>query len=665
MPAPRPDLPAPTVESAAPTVESAAPTVQSAARGGRHIALVLAFTAAAARLAWGVLRPAPLGPDDPAPRVLAAFCFFVFWLCACLAWGAVLSALLRVQKHRALAAICFGSGGAALTAMALGHAGLVGYANGPLLETLLALGLVLNLLRRDAPRDGPRAPASTAEVAVACAIAATVALRALRALAPQGHPDALYYHLVGPRLWADAGRIYLPGGLPIVYHCGSWEALVLWGQTLLGGPGGGGLIEGQLFAQWLHALFAATGCALALGALLQPFSRTRGWLWLAALAGTCAASQCWPAWNAKNDWGASLWVLGGFGLLFEGAAPVAACCALLGLGFAAKPTAALAALPLGLLWLWWRPPPARAVLAGLAGFAAAAAPIAVRNALAVRDPFFPALDRVFHSPALSGSWRRHLEDVGKLDPATIGATAALLFRQSPLVLTLLLAPLAWLLRREIPKLAPLVVATLGALLLFVATAGPESSLRLFGPGSMLVCATAVLAVEDLTHRAPRLRWPAWGATGVAVLAFAGLPIRALPQALAQPVSSELLRTSGPQTPYAHAGGDAMAWLRLHADPGELVALPTDDRVYYLSGLRFVSIPEVPALDRAFDSIERTDELVAALRKLGARWVLDLPSWRREQPNRLLPLLADLERRAPQAVAFRGAQAKVIDLARAP
>jgi hypothetical protein len=628
-----------------------------------------------------LLRGPPADPDGDfgGLQILGAFLVFVFFAHATLAWGNLLARAAGVSDRSLFVAAALGTAGAALASFALSHAGLIGPARADLLRGLLLLGLAvdagLSLRKASAPSPSLSPPASTlVERLLVTTLVAVVVLLSLKGAVPDGHPDPLYYHLLGPRLWSAEGRAYLPPQMPIVYLCWMWEYLYVWGHSLLGGAGAEGLIEGQLFGQWTHAVLGTGGCALALAALFRAHGADRVGSLLAALAGTCAAAMVWTGPLAKNDYGSSFWGLAGCALCslpaWRTPARLVIGAALVGLSLTAKLTVAFTILPLFAACLFFPrslvPLGGKGTGAVFLGLVLGSIPILSRNLLATGDPFFPLFAARLSSVPLSQTWEEHLvtfsglaEGAGQSSLALGWERLALLFRQSPLVLCLALPIVLPRARFGRPAFLPLWGAVATALVLYGTVVGERASLRLLGPGNLLVCGVSVLCLDWAAKALPAARTAIIGLSAAFVLFLCDLPWRIGLDLIELPPARDLIRHANRFVKYNPVGGDAKAFLRQHARAGELVVSLEDNRLYYLAHLDVVAIQETRELDARFRGLSDPAAFAAALKQMKARYVLDTTDWRAPFRGKLSRRLAPQVDRSPGAVLFQGDHARVI------
>ena len=306
--------------------------------------------------------------------------------------------------------------GLAIIAVAVLVAGLAGLVNGAL--ALGAALVALVLLRQPARawwrdligwlRAGVRSPGGGWSVFLAIFLALMLAMALLNALAPATKWDALVYHLTGPKLYIEAGRIH--GGLDnhFLGFPQLTEMLYLWLMAWRGAAAGAALV---------HWLFGALALTLVGGYTARRTGSARAGLFAAAtlLAGESLWWEfAWP----YADLTAMAYVAAGFVTLDRwresGAGrDLLAAGLFAGCAVGAKYTAVGAVAGLGALALWtiyshtkmnhsfpeagsFREAPGRYArawlraglvfaLAALAGFA----PWLLKNALLFGNPVYP------------------------------------------------------------------------------------------------------------------------------------------------------------------------------------------------------------------------------------------------------------------------------------
>jgi hypothetical protein len=635
-------------------------------------------------VAWllGVaLRPVPTDLDVRIgfSEIAGAFFTFCFFASCVFAWGRALSGRLFGVSSGPGMKLALGTAAAALCAALLGHLGFVGPKWVILHEVLLLSGVLL-----DMAHEGPRPSAGRLGLP-AMAVGGIIALAAASVLVgasiPRFHSDPLWDHLVGPRLWSDEGRIFLPLRDPMVLKCSYWQYLLLWGNSLLTGPDGKGLLEVQLFGQWLHALaFAAT--ASAIYELAGNFSRFPAWRALSALAGVSSELMCWTARFAKDDYGTLLWNVAGLVAFINasertGAAASTVAVAsgiVVGVGAAAKVTSVVPLACFLCVHLvvnrrrWFGTPTGRVRLGAFAlGAAAAAFPFVARNWWLTGSPTFPMLNEVFGSPLLSlrygGVFSIYQGRIVFEEWQLFADRIVAMMTSDPLALALIpaLGVLAW--RRALIGIDWLLAGPVLSLAVFLLTMGPPVgsddgtlNLRLAGMTIALGAAFAPLALEKLLTAA-RSNGRLAAAVGVAVAAISvgqlGRQFLVFPVIAGISQVNEAIRT-------LPIGGLAKTWLRLHANPCDLVVSTGDNQSYYLLQLNYLDVTADPAFDRWFAEDAGPAGAVRVLVTSGARWVLDTRHWDTEFWT---PLSANVGRFVdshPEVLAYADPRGFVID-----
>ncbi len=455
-------------------------------------------------------------------------------------------------------------------------------------------------------------------------------VRALTAALPSQHGDPLLYHLLGPRLWVEGGGFLMHPNLPNALLASSWECLYLWPQLFwFSSAPLYGLVEAQLFSQWLHLFLAWAGSALLVMRLFREFVR-ESWLPLVGLAALFIAGLHWTAPLAKNDVGIAFWVLGAVVFFVEAVRESSPRKALLsglfaGLAVCGKITALLSLGPLlAALFLFaapWRKHKffLRAVGAWSAGFFLGLLPIYARNYFLSGNPFFPLFPKVFPSPWMSKSWEAHFAQVHPSSPLhafpRIWGRAPELFFESPWIL-FALPLLGWVLARNGKREGTLVALLLGSFLayvIFVITQDSRIELRYLGPSLMLLAAGGILFLERFSGLFPPAQKAALFIALIALLASSKLPLHVLRKIWVSPLGVQALR--------AHSAGEAKAWLRAHAQDGFTV-VAGDNETYYLTPLGVAVLTERPDLDAANEETQLTGFVQKLCALTRARYLLD-------------------------------------------
>ena len=341
----------------------------------------------------------------------ALFFFFLSFAAALLGWGSLLARPLG----GGLAEIFLGASvvGVVFT-LVPGFAGWLHFR--ALFFAILFVGLWF------LPIERWLAPPALSRWVIAL-FAFVLGLRTLAAFLPQGHGDPLLYHLAGPALWAEAGRVHLNSDLPNVMLSASWEYLYLWPQIFFRPAGLNGQIAAQIFSQWIHLFWGWLGLAVLVARIARRFTLSEGRKFLFPFAGIFVASLQWTAGVAKNDSGVAFWSLGAWLLLSAALESGAASAATLvgagllaGLAITGKISAVIFLAPflsVAVLWHLWRAPMTvlrKAIICGVT-LLLTLLPIYVRNWIETGNPFFPMFATYFPSPWVSASWEAHFSVV--------------------------------------------------------------------------------------------------------------------------------------------------------------------------------------------------------------------------------------------------------------
>lgn len=639
----------------------------------------------------GVLHGASVNPDQnlSATKIIGCFLTFLFWALSVVVWGNLFCRLLKIDEGpQPVLALALGTLGASVVALALGYLGLLGYRFQWLMNLLLLTGHFLTYYGYSkgwlALPPGAEARvwrfrrlefADLVFMVIAAAVVSSLALGAL----PLGGSDELRYHLVGPRLWSEAGRIYLPPSVPLVMQCSYWENLFLWGDALLTGPLPFGLIEGQLFGQWTHALLGYGGVALALYALLSRVTRDRSWRALAVLMALCVPSMLFSARVAKNDWGASLWLISGLVVLFNATTVTRERAGsravlggvLVGAAIATKFTAAFAALGLLFAWGWWvrgqqnRGMRVRAAL----GVALGLLPILARNAYETGNPFFPAFNDLFQSPWLGPNWQWHqnLYEIRGVETSlkAWGEKLASFWHEVPIVSALLVLPIFWWRGRRPRPLVVLACGTVLGFLFFAAKMGLGfgDATRLFGPGLLLAAAVATLVVQllcdELRPALKRFVVP----LVVTSMAVFTIWYAQIPWGVWVDLFNDRIPTSTVMIRGFHIGGFAKGMVRTRFDPNTVIFSTGDNQIYYLLQANVAVIPEQPELDRRTAGVFDRLALLNTLRDMGGHYLIDSRHWNSHYWSRFAGIFGKLTFEHPEAIIVATASSDIFDLER--
>ncbi len=574
-----------------------------------------------------------------ATHYLGAFLIFLAFVISIFCAGRLLARYLARTEPDFIVDLGLGLGFFIVVAQIFGLAGAIGYFPNPWLTAAWFLPVCLFAFLRmefSFPRWGR--------------LEAVGILLALFPFAltwiPDSMPDPLYYHLTSARWWLDAGRIYFPPTNAGVFVAGSWDALYLWAGYFVGGPEGKGLVEQQLFGQWTHFLLGGIGTACALHCLFAkifPAITRHSLFWLTAIA-LLSSSQLSTVYLAKNDWGASFFLLLAVLLLQRPKYLLAGF--FLGLALSSKPSMAFIALPLTLVfWPWkWR---ASAFVGG--GLFLGALPYLWRNFSLTGEFFFPLLVgpeypsfyqvRYYSGEGFSFSGKSFLWQQIANDS---------LFW----VLTVALALVAWWARKRNALAAALAVAvTLGAVFFFCKV-GLRAEFRLYGLGCLLLGGLGLGFLLERVAIKPAIL------AGLFLLAslWAGFPW----------VGPKLLfeAQSPQQEVQRHFGGQALVWIRANLVPEKVVGAVNDSRIFYLSDRKYARIWDSPPLDRELFAAQDLPGVVAALRRQGVEYLFfSRVDWDVLFSRSVVELLDQGWKQHPETIVFGNSTAKVIDLVR--
>lgn len=609
--------------------------------------------AVALQITGGLLHGAPINPDIDltAKKIIGVFLTFLFFTICVGAWGNVWRLALRLSGPPALLSAALGSAAAAFVAMLLGYAGFLGFRYQWLMNLCLLSGVFVSCLGQakgwlseqvavpGAQDAASRPTVSEISVWLVCS-AILVSLLALGAF-PLGGGEDVRYHLVGPRLWSDAGRIYMTASLPPAMQSSYWEYLFLWGNGLVTGPGVSGLIEGQLFAQWLHALWGLGGTGLALFYLLAPLVRDRVWVAVAVAVAFCAPSLLVYARVAQNDWGVVFWQVSATALLLNHGT-VGASGFLVGVAVGAKPASAmLYALTLAFVWMFAGRKNLREVwvfvLAALAGFL----PQALHAWIHTGNPTYPALNGLFKSSWLSPTLETSLsQSAGWL------ARLKTLWFEVPTVSALLAIPL-W--QRSRNTALKLIAVSL------------ISSLQLAGTGLIVLAGVSVVTLEYLCERLSALpRKIITGFLSLAILAVTLLQAK-VPWGIWIDALNDRLPTSTVMIRSLHLGGYAKSRVRMAVDRDEVIFTSGDNQLYYLSQFNVVVVPEHPELDRRTAQVRDPLDLVRILREFGGDYLIHTQYWEDSHRGEFAKRFSKIMFRYPEAMRVTTRSSAVVDL----
>jgi len=211
-------------------------------------------------------------------------------------WGAIRRLSNLERAERLVLQLGFGLGAIALVLLAIG---MLGVSSQLLLWLLVLLPLPLSLYRLYKDVRELRRPSTPALVIF---VALILLLILIRALAPPTAWDSLVYHLTGPKLYQEAGRIHHDIDLAYLGFPKAGSMIYLLGLQLVG-PG---------LAQLLHLTFFGMTLVLTPG-LVRQSAPGRGWLSIAILVAVPSAALL-AGW-AYVEWIAAFGALASYTLI--------------------------------------------------------------------------------------------------------------------------------------------------------------------------------------------------------------------------------------------------------------------------------------------------------------------------------------------------------------
>jgi hypothetical protein len=228
--------------------------------------------------------------------VIAVGWLSVISLANLIGWGAIRKLAKLERGERLALQVGFGLGIIAFALLALG---MVGAYSRLLLWLLVLLPLPLSLYRLYKDGRGVHRPSMRALVIF---IALALLLLMIRALSPPTAWDSLVYHLTGPKLFLEAGRIHQDIDLAYLGFPKAASMIFLLGLQLAG-PG---------LAQLLHLTFFGMALVLTPG-LVRRTAPGRGWLAIAILIAVPSAALL-AGW-AYVEWIAAFGALASYTLI--------------------------------------------------------------------------------------------------------------------------------------------------------------------------------------------------------------------------------------------------------------------------------------------------------------------------------------------------------------
>lgn len=262
---------------------------------------------------------------------------------------------------------------------------------------------------------------------------------------PHQHSDPLYYHLLAPKFWAEAGQVRITESNPSFSQATLWELVFGWPQlwlTKLGVPFFERNVTTQIAGQWLHLFWGQIASILAgvaiLNRVLKGVNLGVGPKIFIAWLCVCTASIEWTGSIAKNDYIFCLFLLTALVEAYDRRFALTG--VLMGAAFATK----YFAFWTGIAFLALIPP--RYWTHFLAGGLAGCLPLLARNFVFTGNPLFPALDGAIGPYWISDTWNT-------ANKAFVGAPS---LTELPKMIPIILS-------RLYPKPLPVILTALGAL----------------------------------------------------------------------------------------------------------------------------------------------------------------------------------------------------------
>jgi hypothetical protein len=614
--------------------------------------------------------------------VFSAFLIFVAFILGMLGWGVFFTRFLKLGALGAVFSPAIGAGFFSVYFLSLGALGF------PMARTLTILVICIGALGFQPAgtlkylKSLLRWPRSISYRVIIGLI--ILQLFGIMALTFRIYPfwDPLWYHLVGPRLWFEAGKIYFPTHHLIGFNAGAWDQIYLAGAIFLGEKGGGGLAAGQLFAQWCHGIFAVAASSAAIFFFLRFFVRSRVLRGLGVLIALGIEILFFTTVLAKNDWGTILWGASGLSLLYLSSFPqyqeqrkrlavVAGC--LIGLSITTKWTMAFVvfALAIHAAYFFRRPsldfPRWGAVfIGGLIG----AFPILLRNALGTGNPFFPVLGALFSNSGLGPTW---VEAMGGLEGRML-ESGTVNFSVVPLLIWELLqmnsfnffffvCPILYFFSGGGRRKTAAWFSILTLFIAFAAFTGTMALPRWISLGVVIMSVLSLAFIHEALLRIPVkkigvLSWRTLLELSLLFVLIIEGPFGIIWKGVAYASKVGSIEEQVMLIPPMRG----MIWMRQNLKPSERIALLAETRVYYLIDLPVVRIWDDIELDTELSSAKTTEEIVQVLRENGFRYLLDsfetIDTYQRRGVQRQF---VDSYSKIPELAVYSDEATRVIDL----
>jgi len=530
-------------------------------------------------------------------RVLAVGLAFDAWAIGLLAWGRLFTFKMKLGDHPELTTLI----GATLAGISFsciaGHLGLLGSDWRWLFAAFLLLGVGLfhTLVKTGSiVKIGPLikfATQSRLHIFGSIGISFGIFVRFLQAIVPIRHGDPLYYHLLGPQLWVQAGSIQLNEGTPIAMIASYWEYLYLWTQQLW--SGGANLISAQLMGQWTHLFWGFGAALVACYVLFQRWTKRSDWALIVVVAIMGISSLQWTANLAKNDWGIIFWTIscllfGLIGVEKRSVRHIGFSAVLMAIAILGKPASALTIVPIAMVLLFQSSKlNGRNQTLSMMGIyigimLLAMLPMMLRNYIMTNNPFFPLLHHIFPSGWISKSYQVYIDDfqpIGiNLNPEILVHRFKQVLKESPFVWLLSLIPVLFShffhhITRKNLYWHNLLFLTLGPFVLFALLMGEKADIRLFGPGLIFIVAMSTLIACVFSTKMKHLETNALWLLLILLLATSHMPSFMLKKVWSLPNPDQAI--------LEHTAGKAKRWLRKNARKDELIIMIGENEGYYL------------------------------------------------------------------------------------
>ena len=632
---------------------------------------LLAIVGVLSLIAGALFLPISSQPDlfPGGIRILGILGFFLFWIVSLMCWGNFFSRLFRLSEEQTLfLSLPIGVAWLILVLFLVGQLGGVSYLYRPVWILFLSAGIGLNLLDgkwAPAPRWKRPAGLSWFEFIMLMAILWVPFQYLAVSLLPVSAPDDFMYHLLGPRLWADGGRIHFNPQYPFIYLSWYWETLNLSAQILMGDEQGKGLLEAHIFSRWIHVVVGFVGSLSLVYGLLVHAGWSRSWRLAGLLAVLSGGELLSAAASAKNDWGIVFLMLAGIyssQALSSGRKNILLTGGFFGLALASKASVAFVLLAYGLFW-WRLKRDIRLPVKWAALSFLVLVPLLIRNSLGTSNPFYPFMMQLFPVETISEFTRDYFLQI---QAQGFSPLVSIWGKLLTVLLDSMLTPLAvvFLLLASFMKIKGTGnygwgwVMCLGGSLWFPLLEMPLSFTRWV---SLPLLIFPLLSVALLHHCSSHLRL----LKDNMKLLMNGLAITL--SCLVLWKHSDLRKLHDLASPHSlsqvllgHPSGAAKAWARLEMPSDSRALVTADNGLYYVSHLNIQALNEVPGLLDSLASVDSDLERVKLLMDSGVSYLLN-----HHYPNAFWgwfhPEVSLWVQRYPKAVIFKNGPSSVIDL----